>query len=155
MYPLLSLILSIYLLRVQMVWKLSSLVHHGWAQRRKPFGCQRAWSLTETIHDFLKGKSTYYIIMWESKKTKLSHYHYSVDITVHTSKNYKFIRYYNTWYHTYVQCILAETHTDQSRHSASMGEGSSFTVNHQSKHRAPMGIDFISSSKLERRNETI
>ena len=20
--------------------------HHGWAQRRKPFGCQRAWSLT-------------------------------------------------------------------------------------------------------------
>ena len=26
--------------------KLSSSVHHGWAQRRKPSGCQRAWSLT-------------------------------------------------------------------------------------------------------------
>ena len=26
--------------------KLSSLVHHAWAQRRKPFRCQRAWSLT-------------------------------------------------------------------------------------------------------------
>ena len=32
--------------RVLIVWRLSLLVHHGWAQRRKSFGCQRAWSLT-------------------------------------------------------------------------------------------------------------
>ena len=39
MYPQLSLILSMCLLRVQMVFMLSSLVHHRWAQRRKPYGC--------------------------------------------------------------------------------------------------------------------
>jgi hypothetical protein len=53
--------------------------------------------------------------------------------------------------------ILAETLTNlhQSQRSALSGEGSSFMGNHQSKHRASAGIDFISSTKLERRNETI
>jgi hypothetical protein len=53
--------------------------------------------VTETIHEFLEGKSIDYIIMWLSRTTKLSHYHYSVDTTVHTSWKYKFTRYYNTW----------------------------------------------------------
>jgi hypothetical protein len=110
----------------------------------------------ETIQDFLEGKSTDYIIMWESRKTKLSHYHYSVDTTVHTLQNYKFTRYYNTWQHIYVQCITAETHAEQhqSRRSVSAGEGSSFTANNQSRRRMSAEVDFISTTKLEHRNET-
>ena len=46
MYPQLSLTLSMFLIRVLMEFMLSSLVHHGWAQRRKPYGCQIAWLLT-------------------------------------------------------------------------------------------------------------
>ena len=53
--------------------------------------------------------------------------------------------------------ILAETHREQhqSRRRASAGEGSSFMGNHQSRRRVSAGTDFISSTKLEHRNETI
>ena len=53
--------------------------------------------------------------------------------------------------------ILAETHREQHQSTcgASVGEGSSFTSNHQSRRRMSVGIDFISSTKLERRNDLI
>jgi hypothetical protein len=111
----------------------------------------------ETILIFYEGKSTnsnYNMIVHESNP---SHYQLSADIIVIHRRfiSYKTLKHWLT--HLFTLINLAETHThlQQSRCSASVGVGSSFTGNHQSWHRMLAGVDSIFSTTLEHRNKTI